>query len=58
MYINFEKKRHVLPFHIRTECTFIGLQVAFPCINLPAPHYNFCNCLSTKDTLQIFYSHI
>ena len=52
------QRMHALPFQCSTECTFIGLQVASPCIDLPAPHHNFCNCLSTKDTLWIFYSHI
>ena len=37
--------------------TFIGLQVAPPCIHHPGHHQNHCHCLSTRDTLQIFCSH-
>ena len=36
--LNFKKKCMHCLSNIRTECTFIGLQVASPCINLPAPH--------------------
>ena len=43
--LNLKKKCMHCLSNIQTECTFIGLQVASPCINLPAPHHNFCNCL-------------
>ena len=55
--LNFKKKCMQCLSNIQTECTFIGLQVASPCINFPAP-CNFCNCLLTMDTLHRFYSHI
>ena len=39
--LNFKKKCMHCLSNIQSECTFIGLQVASPGINFPAPHHNF-----------------
>ena len=44
---------HVLPLHIRTDCTCIGLQVASPCINHPAPH-NFVTVFQPRTLCRYF----